>query len=61
MLQIRRILQLKSQGKSNRDIANEIHRSRNTVNDYVKQIPPLNKSIEALFKPKRRRVIVTCV
>jgi transposase len=49
MLQIRRILQLKSQGKSNRDIAVEIHRSRNTVNDYVKQIPLLNKSIEELL------------
>jgi len=49
MLQIRRILQLKSQGKSNRDIAVEIHRSRNTVNDYVKQIQLLNKSIEELL------------
>jgi transposase len=49
MLQIRRILQLKSQGKSNRDIAGEIHRSRNTVNDYVKQLPLLNKSIEELL------------
>ena len=50
MLQIRRILQLKSQGKSNRDIALEIHRSRNTVNDYVKLILRLNKSTEELLK-----------
>ena len=50
MLQVRRILQLKSQGKSNRDIAREIHRSRNTVNDYVKQILLLNKSINELLK-----------
>jgi len=50
MLQIRRILQLKSQGKSNRDIACEIHRSRNTVNNYVKLILRLNKSTEELLK-----------
>jgi len=50
MLQIRRILQLKSQGKSNRDIAVEIHRSRNTVNDYVKLIQRLNKRTEELLK-----------
>jgi len=49
MLQVRRILQLKFQGKSNRDIAVEIHRSRNTVNDYMKQIQLLNKSIEELL------------
>ena len=50
MLQVRRILQLKSQGKSNRDIAVEVHRSRNTVNDYVKLILRLNKSTEELLK-----------
>ena len=50
MLQVRRILQLKSQGKSNRDIALEVHRSRNTVNDYVKLILRLNKSTEELLK-----------
>lgn len=50
MLQVRRILQLKSQGKSNRDVALEVHRSRNTVNDYVKLIQRLNKSTEELLK-----------
>ncbi len=50
MLQVRRILQLKSQGKSNRDIGVELHRSRNTINDYVKQIQQLNKSLEELLK-----------
>ena len=44
MLQVRRILQLKSQGKSNRDIALEVHRSRNTVNEYVKLILKIIKS-----------------
>ena len=51
MLQVRRILQLKSQGKSNRDIALEVHRSHNTVNDYVKRILRLNKSTAELLKP----------
>jgi transposase len=50
MLQIRRILQLKSHGKSNRDIAEELHMSRNTVNEYVKQMFQLNKSLEELLK-----------
>jgi DNA-binding CsgD family transcriptional regulator len=50
ILQVRRILQLKSQGKSNRDIALEVHRSRNTVNEYVKLILRLNKSTEELLK-----------
>lgn len=50
MLQVRRILQLKSQGKSNRDIAEELHMSRNTVNEYVKQIFLLSKSLEELLK-----------
>jgi len=50
MLQIRRILQLKSQGKSNREIAEIILMSRNTVNEYVKHIFLLNKSLEELIK-----------
>ena len=50
MLQVRRILQLKAQGKSNRDIGLELHRSRNTVNDYVKQIQQLNRSTDELLK-----------
>ena len=50
MLQVRRILQLKLQGKSNRDIAGEIQRSRNTVNDYVKQLLLPKKSFEDLLQ-----------
>lgn len=50
MLQIRRILQLKSQGKSNRVIACELHVSRDSVNGYVKQLTFLDKSIESLLK-----------
>jgi transposase len=50
MLQIRRILQLKLHGKSNREIAHELHRSRDTVNGYVKQLIQLDKSIGELLK-----------
>lgn len=50
MLQVRRILQLKLNGKSNREIANELHRSRDTVNLYVKQLSQLEKSFEDLVK-----------
>jgi transposase len=50
MLQIRRILQLKLHGKSNREIAHELHLSRDTVNGYVKQLFQLDKSNEELLK-----------
>ena len=50
MLQIRRILQLKSQGKSNRVIALELHLSRDSVNGYVKQLMLVDKSIDTLLK-----------
>jgi transposase len=50
MLQIRRILQLKSLGKSNRDIACELRSSRDTVNQYVKQFAQLDKNFEDLLK-----------
>ncbi|MEI6886265.1 MAG: IS21 family transposase [Bacteroidota bacterium] len=50
MLQLRRILQLKSQGKSNREIAIELHVSRDSVNGYVKQLGLLDKPIETLLK-----------
>jgi transposase len=50
MLQIRRILQLKLQGKSNREIALDLHISRVTVNGYVKRIDELEKNIEQLLK-----------
>jgi transposase len=43
MLQIRRILQLKANNKSNREIARELHLARNTVNFYVKQLTDLDK------------------
>ena len=50
MLQIRRILQLKQRGKSNREVARELHISRDAVNSYVKQIFLLEKSIENLLQ-----------
>ncbi len=45
MLQIKRILQLKSNGKSNREIAQELHLARNTVNFYVKQFTDIGKGL----------------
>lgn len=50
MLQLRRILQLKSQGRSNREIACELHAARDTVNGYVRQLTDLDKSFEELLK-----------
>jgi len=50
MLQLRRILQLKLQGKSNREIAFELCKSRDTVNGYVKQLSLTGKSLEDLLK-----------
>ncbi len=50
MLQIRRILQLKAKGKSNRSIALELHVSRDTVSEYVRRINQLEKSCEELLK-----------
>ena len=50
MLQIRRILQLKANGKSNREIAHELHLARNTVNGYVQQFSDLNKLHSDLLK-----------
>lgn len=50
MLQLRRILQLKLHGKSNREIAFELHKSRDTVNGYVKQLSQIGKSFEDLLK-----------
>jgi DNA-binding NarL/FixJ family response regulator len=43
MLQIRRIIQLKVLGQSNRSIASELHSDRKTVNAYVHQISKLGK------------------
>ena len=50
MLQIRRIIQLKSRGKSNREIAGTLHIARDTVNGYVKQVILLEKSFDELLK-----------
>jgi transposase len=50
MLQLRRILQLKSLGKSNREIAFELRKSRDTVNGYVTQLSLIGKSLEDLLK-----------
>ncbi|MBM3405331.1 MAG: IS21 family transposase [Bacteroidetes bacterium] len=50
MLQIRRIIQLKSLGRSNREIASELHMARDTVNGYVRQFVQLGKSFDDLFK-----------
>ena len=49
MLQIRRIIQLKTHGKSNREIASELDVSRDTVNGYVKLLNRLDKSHEQLL------------
>lgn len=49
MLQLRRIIQLKAQGKSNREIARELHLARDTVNGYVKQLIFINKSHKQLL------------
>lgn len=50
MLQFRRILQLKIHEKSNRDVARELHLSRDTVNRYVRHLNLLGKSNEQLLK-----------
>jgi len=48
MLQIRRILQLKSKGRSNREIASELSISRDSANEYVRRLSELGKSFEEL-------------
>lgn len=50
MLQIRRILQLKAQGKSNREIAKVLQLSRLTVNSYVKRLNEQGPEIKQLLK-----------
>ncbi len=50
MLQLRRILQLKSKGKSNREIAGILHAARETINGYVKQFSELGKDFAQLLK-----------
>lgn len=50
MLQIRRIIQLKSHGRSNREIAREVHLARDTVNEYIRQLTGHEKSFDDLLK-----------
>ena len=50
MLQIKRIIQLKINGKSNHSISRELHVCRNTVNRYVIRMNQLDKSSEELLK-----------
>jgi len=50
MLQIRRILQLKSNGKSNREIASELSISRDSANEYVRRLTELEKNFDELLR-----------
>lgn len=49
MNQLRRILQLKEQGYSNRRIKSLIHVSRQTIDDYVKRLKQTGKSYKELL------------
>lgn len=49
MLQLRRIIQLKQQGKSNRHIAREVGLSRDSVSSYLRRIEKTGKSLGALI------------
>lgn len=50
MLRLRRIIQLKEQGFSNRKIAEKLHLARDTVNDYVTRIKSCGKKHRELLK-----------
>jgi hypothetical protein len=50
MNQLRRILQLKEQGYSNRRIKFILKLSRQTVDDYVKRLKQTDKSFKELLK-----------
>jgi transposase len=50
MVQLRRILQLKQQGLSNRRIKGVLNLSRQTVDDYVNRLKQTNKSYKELLK-----------
>ncbi|HPE07914.1 MAG TPA: IS21 family transposase [Smithellaceae bacterium] len=50
MLQLRRILQLRAQGRSNRSIADALAIGRDAVNGYVNRVLLLEKSEESLLK-----------
>ena len=49
MPQLRRILQLKVQGKSNRSIAQECGVSRDTVNIYIQRLSSSSKTMDELL------------
>ena len=49
MLQLRRILQLKRQGKSNRSIARECGLSRDTVNIYAQRLSSSSKTVDEML------------
>lgn len=50
MLQLRRLLQLKEQGFSNRQVKGSMNLSRQTVDDYVKRLKQSGKSYKELLK-----------
>ena len=50
MLQLRRLLQLKEQGFSNRRISGTLNLSRQTIDDYVKRLKLTDKSYKELLK-----------
>ena len=49
MLKIKRIIQLKIEGLSNREIAKSLKLSKNTVNDYVKELRRTGQSFDELL------------
>lgn len=49
MLQVRRIIQLKEQGKSNRQITREVGLSRDTVSEYIRRIEKTGIDLGNLF------------
>jgi transposase len=50
MLKIRRLLQLKEQGQSNRSVSGALNLSRQTVDDYVRRLKQTGKGFKALLK-----------
>lgn len=50
MLRLRRIIQLKERGYSNREIAGKLHLARDTVNEYVNRILSCGKNNTELLK-----------
>ena len=50
MLQLRRLLQLKEQGFSNRQVKRTLNLSRQTVDDYVNRLKQTDKSYKELLK-----------